>query len=134
MQIQGAMLPAACPGDKPIPIISALAARRKPRSVSAPQGARSLLPRALLVPVGFETLAALMLVHLQTPLLFEVAHGLTSLVLVKLAPCKPPAPLSSPNFALSVCHNSTMRVALGRLHPESASHGATIKMARGSPR
>jgi hypothetical protein len=34
-----------------------------------------LLPRALLVAMGFQALAALVLVHLETTLLFQIAHG-----------------------------------------------------------
>ena len=37
--------------------------------------ARLLLPRALLVAIRFQALAALVLVHLQTAFLFQVAHG-----------------------------------------------------------
>ena len=33
-----------------------------------------LLPRALLVAMGFQALAALVLVHLETTLLFQIAH------------------------------------------------------------
>ncbi len=36
---------------------------------------RLLLPGTLLVPVGLQALSALVLVHLQTALLFKVAHG-----------------------------------------------------------
>ena len=34
-----------------------------------------LLPRALLVAIRLQSLPALVLVHLQTTLLFQVAHG-----------------------------------------------------------
>ena len=36
----------------------------------------SLLPRALLVPIGLEPLAALVLRHLQPTFLFQIAHGI----------------------------------------------------------
>ena len=43
------------------------------------RGRRSLLlPRALLVPVGLQALAALVLVHLEPAFLLEVAHGVRS--------------------------------------------------------
>jgi hypothetical protein len=38
-------------------------------------GRRSLLPRPLLVAVRFQALSALVLVHLQTTFLFQIAHG-----------------------------------------------------------
>ena len=38
-----------------------------------------LLPSALLMAIGFQTLFALVLVHLQTAFLFEVAHVVSGL-------------------------------------------------------
>jgi hypothetical protein len=39
----------------------------------------SLLPRALLVAIGLQTLFALVLVHLETAFLFEVTHVVSGL-------------------------------------------------------
>ena len=36
----------------------------------------SVLPRALLVAIGFQTLAAFVIVHLETTFLFKVTHGI----------------------------------------------------------
>ena len=59
----------------------------------------SLLPRALLVPVGFEPLAALVLVHLETSLLLEISHGMwTRLLFGGRTTCGPLPTLSSGNF------------------------------------
>jgi hypothetical protein len=41
----------------------------------APRRHGSFLPRALLVAIRLQALPALVLVHLQTALLFQVAHG-----------------------------------------------------------
>ena len=49
----------------------------------------SLLPRALLVAIRLQTLSALVLVHLEATLLFQISHGKQNL----LRPCSPGASL-----------------------------------------
>ena len=51
--------------------------RGEPRPEGEKEGAKlrnSLLPRALLVAIRLQALPALVLVHLQTTFLFEIAH------------------------------------------------------------
>ena len=54
---------------------------KKPAAVSGGfakidrRGARLLLPSALLVPVGFEALAAFVFRHFQSALFLKISHG-----------------------------------------------------------
>ena len=65
--------------------------KEKPAAGSG--GLALFLPRALLVAVGFQALAALVLIHLEAALLLEISH-----MLLVQRTCDSPEGLSSANF------------------------------------
>jgi hypothetical protein len=56
--------------------LSLVSGHKKTRRFAAGWKTGLLLPSALLVTIGLQTLAALVLVHLQTTLLLKIAHGM----------------------------------------------------------